>query len=549
MPTAGVHGQDKAAVIQGYINEGKDIYDRIMNGDYAGVGQADKHDVAKLMWFLQALASGKASESSGDPQGPALFKEGSMFVEDPQGRLEAFLTSANSYPRTSSHMHGYQDMGREYHPHGVDLRNVDTPNERGTVMFARMPQGEAPAGGAADGPRGTGNRRMLFVKMEPHGCRGLTPRGSGTPRDHETPASVWKGVKRFFLNTKDFFMHGMGFIRSIGQRLGLVAVDGQNNRERIPADVKTAYQGIIARAETLGLHAVTTALKARSPLSDAGGIKQMLPNLAQALNLGIADANFREQITALQTTLRNHGDHPELRIGNEVILTQDEMNTGFASPLRPFTSESAPLTVRGGLSGRELEQTQAGREYLLADAAQHDHYVEQFMLDAHRSVYEIGGHPIDRSTPEALEAARFAARTAVLNLTGEQDSPDPRVAKALMTFCHQGLAADITNQTFQDCIATFGGNFSLSDGTYSIDRQPDGADGTQIYRVAYNLDKNITEVNPLLTLPLPDLVPAQSHVRASASLEVRVNPEGGMSVRYPEAPSYEYTLTPARADA
>jgi hypothetical protein len=327
MPTKGVHGPDKAATIQGYVNKGKDIYDKVMNNTYPHA-QPSKQDVAKLMWYLQALSSGKASESSGDGQHPVLYKEGAMFVEDPDHRLESFLTRANSYARSSSHMKDYQAMGNDYRAHGVDLRNVDTPNKRGTVMFARLPDGDGPVGG----PKGTGDRRMLFIKMEPHGCRGLTARGSGTPREPGTAGSSWKGFKRFFLNAKDLFMHGTGFVQSVGQRTGILKVDGQNNRERIPSEIKNSYQGIIDQAGTLGLQATKTALNARRPLSDAGGIKQMLPNLEEALrNVPDTEANrdFRAQINALKTQLSSR-DHPELRIGNEIILTRDEMNIGSA---------------------------------------------------------------------------------------------------------------------------------------------------------------------------------------------------------------------------
>jgi hypothetical protein len=583
MPTKGVHGPDKATVIQGYVNEGKAIYDDVMNGVYAQGGQQpNKHDVAKVMWFLQALASGKAAESSGNPQGPALYEEGAMFVEDPNNHLETFLSRANSYERASSHMHGYQDMGGAYHPRGVDLRNVDTPNEFKTVMFARLPHEDA----LADGPRGTGGKHMLFVKMEPHGCRGLTPRGSGTPRDHETPASVWKGVKRFCLNAKDLFMHSIGFARSMGQRLGFVAVVGQNNRERIPNDVKTAYQGVINQAEARGLGVIKNVLTNRSPLSDASGIKQMLFNLEQAIGQAATypgNDDFFGGLTALHNSLLLHGDHPTLRIGNEVILTRDEMNAGFASPIRLLTQGGAPLTVHGGLHGIALEQAQIGREYFLADAALQRQYARQFVVDARRGTYNIAGQqnreeqiaaPAAQQVRSADEMDQAAARAidSLLRLTGEQATRTPQalvelssggtretaeefanaldhapVTKALMNMCHQGLAADVGNQILREISAITGARMEQRSVSYSIDRdlQPND-DGSQTYHLVSSSDLQLAEEELLVEGNWVRLDRAQSHIHTRVALDIRVYPDGNMRVHYPEAPSYEITLTPAQ---
>ncbi|GHV55282.1 hypothetical protein FACS1894206_09520 [Deltaproteobacteria bacterium] len=562
MPTAGVRGADradKAAAIQGYVREGKDIYDRIMRGDYARnivnhrLQQPHKRDVAKLMWYLQALASSKAAQSSGGQPAPALFREGAMFVEDRHGRLEAFLTSANSYPRSSSHLRAYQNMGRQYHPHGVDLRNVETPNQRKTILFARMPGGDGPAGG----PRGTGDKRMLFVKMEPHGCRGLTPRGSGTPGDHITPGSVWKGVKRFFLNAKDTFMHGTGFVRSLGQRSGRVAIDGQNNRERIPKEIKDDYQRLLDRVEAgrpfarnyeealLHLNALKDRLLARQPLSDAGGIKQMIANLDQARTLPGVDTNLREHMYTMLTQLRSYGDHPELRIGNEVILTRDEleMNIGSANPIQAFTPESAPVHSSDRLGGAVLEQSRIGREYTLADLASRAGYVEQFGADAARGAsYTIGGMPMAAGTgPERFQQVR----DAIVNLTGEQGHPDAPVASAIMSIFHQGFSSDISSLVDINASANFGVllNGGYQDGHFTLGRR-DTAEGGQIYSLSYNLDKQLTSAASFAWGGI-DLDPAQSHLTASVTLEIQVAPDRHMSLNYAEAPGYDLTLTPA----
>jgi len=320
MPTTGVSpapGKTVKQTIEQKITEGRKIFDDIQAGLYDHVPQTNKEDTAKVMWYLQALGSAKAHESSGGAPGQALFKEGSFMVEDPQGKLAAYLENSNSYSRSSSHMKDYQSQGREFKPKGVDIRGVSTPNERRTLLFQKIPQGP-------DQPK------MLFIKMEPHGCRGLTCRGSGTPRDHETPSSVWQGVKRFFLNAKDLIMHGLGFMDSILQRAGLMAIDGQNNRERIPSEIKTNYQALLKQFPEEDDNLAYTTLNSGRPLSDSSGLKVMAQNLERILTLinsnSLADTGgLKEQVQNLLDDIRARRDHLDLRIGNEIILTQNEL--------------------------------------------------------------------------------------------------------------------------------------------------------------------------------------------------------------------------------
>ncbi|MDL2291506.1 hypothetical protein LJC09_05350, partial [Desulfovibrio sp. OttesenSCG-928-F20] len=98
MPTKGVPGKNPKTILN-LVTEGQTLFNRIMNGDKVPQG---KESIAKLMWYLQALGSAKASlSSSGDPKAaPAMFKEGAFSIEDPDHRLETYLQNCNSYKRS-----------------------------------------------------------------------------------------------------------------------------------------------------------------------------------------------------------------------------------------------------------------------------------------------------------------------------------------------------------------------------------------------------------------------------------------------------------------
>jgi hypothetical protein len=343
MPTAGVRGANEAekqARIAAYVNEGKVLYDQIMSGETTRPANG-KEDLTKLMWYLQALASSKAAASSGG-EGMALFREGAVFVEDPNGNLERFLLDSNSYSRSSSHLRDFQQQGQDYRSHGVDIRKTETPNERKTILFQRLPQQTQ----GENAPAGTGAKRMLFLKMEEHGCRGLSKGGTG--RGPAENVSAWKSVKRFFANIADTVAHGLGFITSLRQRSGNLAITGQNNRERVPKDAVRSYAALLERArgsETSGVPAddaartratMTQLLTQGNPhLSDSIGIRGMVANLRAAVAEGEAhnlnDDPLLQDCRDLLERLQRQGDHPDLRIGNEVILTREEMNVPFSA--------------------------------------------------------------------------------------------------------------------------------------------------------------------------------------------------------------------------
>jgi hypothetical protein len=553
MPTAGVKGPDKAAKIQAYVTEGAAIYKQIAGGEYAG--RPDKHEVAKLMWYMQALASSKASASSAGT-GPALYKDGAMFVEDPQGRLEQFLLSANSYSRSSSHMNDYQSLGSRYKPHGVDLRKVETPNERGTILFQRLPTNQE----AAAGMRGTGDRRMLFFKMEEHGCRGITPRGSGTPREHETPGSVWKGVKRFFLNIKDFCGHATGFLKSVSRRSGLSAIDGQNNRERIPSDVKNAFERLRADIINLPLRdeadagiqrALLAALDQGKPLSNSGGIKQMLPNLEAARKVEVSGTNreawaaLRGKIDAALAMFKAHGDHSDARIGNEVILTRDEMDI---QALKPVALYKAGETAegRGVLPERSVEIMLAGYQYL-ADNVDNEESDRTFDVDAARMPYNIGF----QGQEETIDRDAQSASARLRELTGGNE----RLEKVIRRICNQGLAAYMVSLASADATAAHGifASPGSNAGSLGISRHPDSVNGEITFTLKHESEKPSD-----LPLPFMDARPdgmsflnldaERSFLRLRTSINLTLATDGRIRVSSgPEPCSYSYRLVPGAA--
>lgn len=328
MPTKGVPGKNQGAAILKLVAEGQALFNQIMNNEKAPRG---KEQIAKLMWFLQALGSSKAAISSGGgPKAdPALFKEGAFSIADPDRRLESYLRDSNSYGRSSSHLKKFQKIP-DCKARGVDVRGVCTPNARKTVLFARMPdKTDAGVGGAPHM-----GEKFLFLKMEPHGCRGLSKHGTGGPN---STTGDGKSARRFFANLKDWIGHLGGFLKSSGQRSGAAAIVGQNNRERIPKNVKKQYKKLMEKSTKL-LGGKISALGKDKPLSSTGGIRVMIRNLENALKetrdnprLDNKDKllngkTVRQNMVDTLALLRTHGDHLEHRFGSEVIFTSDELN-------------------------------------------------------------------------------------------------------------------------------------------------------------------------------------------------------------------------------
>jgi len=305
MPLEGVGGPAPQQSVQTKVNQGRELLRNILHGN---LPPQTPENVASLMWFFQALGSSKASLSSGSDDVQAMYKAGALMLEDPDGRLEAWLNAADSYSRSSSHLHGFQSAGDQFKPRGVDVRGVETPHDRRTILFQALPRENQVRPGAPH----TGYRRMLFIKMEEHGCRGLSFEG------HHT--GFFGKLKNFFNNIGDFFGHAFGFTQSLRQRHGLAAVVGQDNRERIPSGVKTQYKTIMTNMTNYPQFA--DRLRRGNPLDDSGGLRQMKLNLEALWEEAGLDQNALA--VALLDSI-NQRDHLDLRIGNEVIFTTEEL--------------------------------------------------------------------------------------------------------------------------------------------------------------------------------------------------------------------------------
>ncbi|HCZ4708986.1 TPA: hypothetical protein O3H02_004674 [Salmonella enterica subsp. enterica serovar Saintpaul str. CFSAN004144] len=291
------HYELKNEAVISLCKDGEKIYREVMSG---GLVAPTKDNVVKVMWYLQACASNKVSSSAGgEDEGPQIFKMGAFSVEDNEHRLEDFLNKAGSYCRKSSHLREYQKAGAEYQPRGLDILSKDgyLPHGRKTILFERMPQKSRVT------PTGIPGKNMLFIKMEEHGCYRMI----------------------------DIIAHLADFIPTLlEQFFGVEKKDtGTDNRERIPAALKRQYSDILSRYKQI----TGKEFFSSDAMSTTGGIKTILDdlywihnNIAFNINGRVPAGNisrFLADINSLSDTLRAR-DHAELRIGNEIILTQNE---------------------------------------------------------------------------------------------------------------------------------------------------------------------------------------------------------------------------------
>ncbi|MDR3038764.1 MAG: hypothetical protein LBV21_05710 [Candidatus Adiutrix sp.] len=346
MPTAGL--REPAEQIPALVRTGRLVYQNIRESGpppRSAPPRLDSANVNALMWFLQAQGSAKAAASAG-LAGPVLFREGAFQIEDPDHNLENWLKSGpDSYSRSSSHLRDFQAEGEAYKPRGLDVRGEATPNERRTILFQRLPSRAEP--GPADGRDAYElarlDRPMLVLKMEPHGCRGLGFHGG---RPGEAADGISDRIKNFFSNLGDWLGHAGGFFGTLLRGVGLQSA-GRNNRERLPADLTRDYRALLKQAEDLSeakgfdynmwlrerlqLPYCLENLTQGQPLSDSGGVRVMRENIRGIL--GFDDnagpnakmpGELRRNLEEFMTKTDNF-DHPEMRIGREVILTSADL--------------------------------------------------------------------------------------------------------------------------------------------------------------------------------------------------------------------------------
>lgn len=292
--------RDMPRVLQERVDSGHRVWEGVSNGTLQG--PASLEDVRDLMTFLLAKGMEK-----GDG-----FSEGAFNISDPDHRLRDFLDSSPEvYQRPSSHIEGFQQAPGGSH-RGIDVRgNVTLPYGKATLLY----------GGINAGVQGMGENR-LFLKTEEHGCR-LSSRWTPNRDPNMRPDRPAR-----FGDIGQFLGHATGFFRTVlrgisGGRLFPNAKDSR--KERMPGDVSKDFKAILKGLDRSGKTEIAGILRQNDPLATSQGIRVMVANLNEALARQDLDQPTREAMQHLSSKLSTRFDHLDVRIGNEVVLSQDEL--------------------------------------------------------------------------------------------------------------------------------------------------------------------------------------------------------------------------------
>lgn len=293
--------RDMPRVLQERVDSGHRIWTGVSNGTLQG--PASLEDVRDLMTFLMAKGMEK-----GDG-----FSEGAFNISDPDHRLRNFLDSSPEvYQRPSSHIEGFQQAPGGSH-RGIDVRgNVTLPYGKATLLY----------GGINSGVNGMAADR-LFLKTEEHGCR-LSARWTPNRDPNMRPDRPAR-----FGDVGQFLGHAAGFFRTVlrgisGGRLFPNAKDSR--KERIPGDVSKDFKAILKGLDRAGKADVAGILRQNDPLATSQGIRVMVANLDEALARQDLDQPTRDAMQRLRNELGTRFDHLDVRIGNEIVLNQDELD-------------------------------------------------------------------------------------------------------------------------------------------------------------------------------------------------------------------------------
>lgn len=293
--------RDMPRVLQECVDSGHRVWTGVSNGTLQG--PASLEDVRDLMTFLMAKGMEK-----GDG-----FSEGAFNISDPGHRLRDFLDSCPEvYQRPSSHIEGFQQAPGGSH-RGIDVRgNVTLPYGKATLLY----------GGVNAGVNGMASDR-LFLKTEEHGCR-LSSRWTPNRDPNMRPDRPSR-----FGDVGQFLGHAAGFFRTVlrgisGGRLFPNAKDSR--KERIPGDISKDFKAILKGLDRAGKADVAGILRQNDPLATSQGIRIMVGNLDAALARADLDQPTRDTMQQLRNELGTRFDHLDVRIGNEIVLNQDELD-------------------------------------------------------------------------------------------------------------------------------------------------------------------------------------------------------------------------------
>ena len=292
--------RDMPRVLQERVDSGHRVWEGVSNGTLQG--PASLEDVRDLMTFLLAKGMEK-----GDG-----FSEGAFNISDPNHRLRNFLDSSPEvYQRPSSHIEGFQQAPGGSH-RGIDVRGTVTlPYGKATLLY----------GGINAGVQGMGENR-LFLKTEEHGCR-LSSRWTPNRDPNMRPDRPAR-----FGDIGQFLGHAAGFFRTVlrGISRGHLFPNAKDSRkERIPGDVSKDFKAILKGLDRSGKAEIAGILRQNDPLATSQGIRVMVANLNEALARQDLDQPKREAMQHLSSKLSTRFDHLDVRIGNEVVLSQDEL--------------------------------------------------------------------------------------------------------------------------------------------------------------------------------------------------------------------------------
>lgn len=282
--------------IQEKVTAGHQLVQQLTNDAYTG-GRCTVKDMTNIMFFLQLKAEA----------GPARghFMEGAFTLSDPGQRIRSFLDSCpKSYQRESSHISAFQKMTGGRHrglDAGGDGKNFDEllPNGMKTLLYGTIQKN--------DGLKMPEDR--LYLKIESHGAWLTRPKGGGDAGGPHRTGNI----------------HDVGAI--LGHSLSFVSTRGKGSaagtfKERIPDLAKNPFNEIVKNAPE---HLKKTLLEG-DPTSSSAGIRIMLANLDQVR--GEIDPDTHPECWKAMKTFDDNVQRlyprPELRVGNEIIFTQED---------------------------------------------------------------------------------------------------------------------------------------------------------------------------------------------------------------------------------
>ncbi|MDR3204057.1 MAG: hypothetical protein LBV23_04870, partial [Deltaproteobacteria bacterium] len=341
MPT--YNGKYSPQEIVGFIKEGAQLYHKIQKNEFSSyrIGQnppvVGEREIAKLMWFFQALAASKAYLSANGKNNEAKeFKTGGILVRDPFGNLAHFLNLANNYQRCSDHFPQYQEFFDKrqkktlnFYAHAVDVFTQDTPYGARSLLYQKIPNSQ-PAFGAS----------LLYLKFEPHGDRGFSCEETGysaadilANRELKTTPGFFGALKRFFTNFKESL--ACIFSRNPDRR---TVNAGVHNLERVPNWLVKENRKFIAELKKLfktnrSLRSIINSLDDDTDELNKNGIYVALLALdsaqrnARMKEDSEAKRDFLERLEQFKSNLLQRvGDFPYYRFGQEVILIEDSLS-------------------------------------------------------------------------------------------------------------------------------------------------------------------------------------------------------------------------------